>query len=314
MALEDIIREKMSRIDNVPVDFTDKVGASQSELFDILLGLLDELETSGGKLVFNDSNLATITQILDQYRELFLDTEYTAAVGEFAKQFDIQGDINDRMLKSLFDNYKRTDVLRDLLQTRKKGAIEALIGAPIDPFFFAPIEKNLTDAVSTSSTIPELTKAIKDIIMGDKERLGRLDRYTKQTASDLFAITDRSYTKSAADSLEVEFYRYVGGLLTDSRAFCADRNNKFYHRGEIEAWGAGSVTVGIENPTAKTSNWQGKINPTTASTIFTNLGGFNCKHAVIPVSTIAVPVDVLQRAINEGFFDPDSKERELLGL
>jgi len=39
--------------------------------------------------------------------------------------------------------------------------------------------------------------------------------------------------------MSVEFFQYFGGIILDSRCFCIERHQKFYHKKEIEAWGRG---------------------------------------------------------------------------
>lgn len=313
-SLADIIRDKITRIETIPEAFSDSVTASQSDLFKILLDLLDKLELDGGNLVFNSNNLSTVNSILDEYKLLVSASDYTKAVAGFAEQFGKQAALNDQMLRATFDDFTRSDLLTQLLRQRTTGAMQQLIGGALDPVFFDPVKKELIDAVAGGGGFTDLVKTIQDVVLGDSQRLGRLDSYSRQISSDLFAITDRTYTKSAGDELGAVWYRYIGGLIEDSRAFCMDRNDRFYHKSEVEAWGAGQVSKGITNPTAGSQPWQGMITPTTPTNIFNNLGGYQCKHSIAPVSIAGVPKDVVARNISSGNFEPSEFEREQLGL
>ncbi len=62
------------------------------------------------------------------------------------------------------------------------------------------------------------------------------------------------------------------------------------------------------------NGWAGMYKGTNADNIMTWLGGYNCKHSIIPVSLAIVPMSVIQRAIDAGYFKPTKAEQELLGL
>jgi hypothetical protein len=104
----------------------------------------------------------------------------------------------------------------------------------------------------------------------------------------------------AAD-LGIEFFKYRGGLIKDSRPFCVERNDIIYHIEEIKSWG-------------DIKQWQGRRHGTDESTIITFLGGYNCRHTLIGVSEMDVPKETLQDAIDKGWYNPSDFVRKRLGL
>lgn len=170
---------------------------------------------------------------------------------------------------------------------------------------YNPVRTILTDSVIAGDSYVKVVKAIKQVVQGgtiqNKTLEGKLYRYAKQMAYDTFVVADRGYTNNIAIDLEVEFYRYQGGLVEDSREFCVSRNGKYYHRKEVEAWG-------------KLKQWDGKIPATDEKSIFVYAGGFLCKHSILPISEFSVPKDVINRNIENGNYNPDEETLKDLNL
>ena len=64
-------------------------------------------------------------------------------------------------------------------------------------------------------------------------------------------------------------FKYVGPKDGDNREFCHARAGKNFRKAEIQSWAS------IE--------WEGKIPGTSSTTIFQNLGGYNCRHFLQPI-------------------------------
>ena len=99
-------------------------------------------------------------------------------------------------------------------------------------------------------------------------------------------------------SLGQEFYMFTGGLIDGTRKFCREKDGKYFHFKEIMDW-------------AK-EDWEGKHPETNEENIFKYVGGFcaagdineQCTHALVPMSLILVPRDVLERNIKKGYYKP----------
>lgn len=308
------LREKESRLENVPSLFEGDVEKYQKTLFSQLLGMLDELERGkDGKIIFNGKNLeniAVVEKTISELKEKLLSGGYVRAVDDFLKEFDIQANLNDTFFKNEFD-FKNSVAADEVLNLAKKGAVEALVGESLDANFILPIKSILDDAVTSGAGWLETVNNIRDFVEGNEDADGRLLRYAKQIARDEFSIADRSYNNAIADELEIEFFIYSGQDLKDSRCFCKERKNKYFHFKEIEAWGRGDDLGECETDTGE---WQGKRDGTNEQTIFQYAGGYNCIDTIMGVSAINVPPEVIQRNIDNGNYQPSEKELELLGL
>ena len=63
---------------------------------------------------------------------------------------------------------------------------------------------------------------------------------------------------------------YAGGIVKGTREFCKNKVVKAFTDDEVRSW-------------AK-DDWQGKNSNTTAQSIFTYLGGYNCMYVLLPIS------------------------------
>ena len=138
------------------------------------------------------------------------------------------------------------------------------------------LETAVTNAMSPRELIRQLGDFIKQ---GGLQTFSRVS--IKQIATDAMGQFARTYMKQASDRASLEWFRYSGVLVGDTRSFCAARNGKYFHRSEIEKW------PGL--------SWDGKIKGTNSGNIFAYLGGWNCLHTLVPVAKSAVPKADLQR-------------------
>lgn len=308
MSLKDLIKKKNERLQSIPDALLSVVEKTQKQVFSHLAGLLDKLERTGGAITASNENLLVMAEIMDDLKNALLDSDYTQAVKEFAKEFDVQKKVNDEYLNKAFETQTDNAVADALVKQAKTDAVKALLDSPLDENFLKPIENILIDSIGTGSGFVETLKAIQDAVEGTEDKDGKLLSYAKQIAHDDFAFSDRSYTNTISDELESEFFLYSGGEIPGTRCFCKERHEKYYHYKEIEAWAEGK-----DLGACKVGDlWAGAVPATNKSTIFIYAGGFNCGHSIMPVSVFQVPKDVIQRNISNGNYEPTEKELELL--
>jgi len=108
--------------------------------------------------------------------------------------------------------------------------------------------------------------------------------------------------------LDVEFYRFSGGSIADTRNFCRERDSKIFHYKEVMDW--------------TQEDWDGKHLDANEETIFKYVGGScaagdrneKCLHTLMPVSVVIVPKEVLYRSIRKGYYRTTQFEIEELKL
>jgi hypothetical protein len=313
-SIEQLIREKTDRLESIPDGMLSKLEKLQKDIFPVVVDLISTLQRdSEGFILFSKTNLAISENIRSQLRAALLNSEYVEIVADFADEFDIQATVTDSYLAKVFPEFVSGGIASDIVKQSKKTAVEIFINGITDEAFADAISKQVTLAVNNNASFTETFKNIREIVTGNDEVDGKIQQYAQQVAHDQFALADRAYTSQVSEELKAVWFYYSGSQIKTTRPFCAERHNRYFYYKEIELWGEGKKTEGLSLP-QKNGDWSGKIEGTNSKTIFTNAGGWNCRHSIIPVSIFIVPKEVIQRNIQEGFFKPSEFEKRELGL
>lgn len=303
--LNDILTEKLNRLEGVPDKFIKAVESAQKDLLADINLILGEFERDGGGyLVTSEGNLQRVQALRARLEQVFMQSNYVKAVRSLMQEFDKQNELNAEYYKAL-DDYDQSAVLKTMQQTSKRQSANLLLGGAIDKEFYNPIIDTIVESVNTNAPFTETVSAVKVITAGGEHaggRIveGRLARYAKQIAYDAMAVQDRSFSRQVADEQDYQFFMYTGGTVEDTRDFCLERNGNVYHRNEIADWA--NLT------------WDGKHRETTSGSIFVLLGGYQCKHTLMSVPLSQVPIDVLQRNLSNGNISLNDRQKEILGL
>jgi hypothetical protein len=281
--MRQLLEQRLALIDSVPEQFITRAQAAERAAIREILSLLGELEVKDGRIVNSSANLAKVDRIFAASQRVF-DEPYRRAVGSFLGDIDKVHALNvqyfgsqgiEQEAKFILDHGKA-----NALKVLGEGGVVALNN----------IRTVLDIAVTSGATVPELTRQLK-MFTG-------VSRHAKTYAVDLLTVIDRSYTTKIAEDFGFEWFWYLGGIIKDSRCFCVERHEKYYHKTEVEEWGrrpdlwAGSGKLTILGGVCK----GGGRNPlTNERTIFTLAGGYNCRHIIVPVSESVVPQSVKDR-------------------
>jgi len=310
MTVEEIIVEKVKRLESVPKAFTDNVQSFEKTVYKEILLLFNELEIKGGKVAVTENNLIISSRISDQLKKVFTGKEYLQIVSQYIKEFDEQAKINNSYFIKEFGEINDFNILNAILRKTKTDALLLLTGSSIDANFINPVRSFIDNSIISNSNVKDVVLGIEQIAKTSEGSNSRLLRYSKQIAGDAFSFSDRGYTKVLADNFDVQWFKYQGGQVEDSRCFCVIRHGKYYHRKEIEAWGRGEDLGQCK----ENSLWQGAYKNTNESNIFSVAGGYNCMHSILPTSIFKVDKSTILRNIKNGNFVPTEKEKELLKL
>lgn len=170
------------------------------------------------------------------------------------------------------------------------------------------------NGILSGAALSDLIDELKVYVTGDNESLGVLERYVKQVNSDTVSQYTANYTQVINQDEGLEFYVYLGNHTAGTRCFCDERYGKYFHKKEVQAWGNGSVMEGLAGGMNCGYPWPGMIKGTSASTIFTYRGGWNCQHQLVPTIATRVPRQVVMRNIDNGNYQPTEKIKLFFGL
>lgn len=287
MTIQDFLRD-LSATDKAAEDLLASMTALQQRTATRLAGMLADLDISAGRLAATEANIAKAAEIMGELERGFADPKWQAAVGRYLKGFDAinatvvgyvseLGSVDSAMMLALRQQFKVT-------------AAEYLLSAQsFSARMLTPLANETLAHVAGNATFRELLTATSDIITGGDANDGAIVGSARTTANDMVSIYQRTATKTASDAVGAEFYLYQGSEIDTTRPFCAARAGKYWHRLEIEAWA--DLT------------WDGKIPETNATSIFSLLGGYNCRHLLVPVSRRQVADADLRRMREAGLID-----------
>ena len=298
-SLEKIIREKVDRLESVPNKFANTVGNSQKQIFQELLTLFEGIERKDGLIILSNSNFSKIEQIADKLRKAVFDSDYKPALQQFMNEYNTQAEITNKFFLKSFSDFEPTQLYKNVLRSSQKKTLELLGEEAIAQNFIDPIKEILSTSVTTGQSFPDAVKSLRAYIEGNPELEGGLERYVKQVAKDSFSFSDRQYTQTISNDLEMEWYVYRGGIVEGTRYFCREYNGKYFHKKEIEDFGNG---IDIDGSDLTQEELRGRIEGTDSASIFIYCGGYNCFHSWLPVSIELVPREVVERNISKGYY------------
>jgi hypothetical protein len=145
--------------------------------------------------------------------------------------------------------------------------------------------KQLTaKAVTSNMDIRDYTKILKDKITGTDEYKGGMEKQINQYVTDLYQTYDQAYNKTIGNELGLTYFLYQGGLIDDSRDFCASHNNKVWSIEEAQEWATwtpsqGDYPVGYEVKAKDLYSVPSYLGYPGYSALV-NLGGYRCRHMI----------------------------------
>jgi len=122
------------------------------------------------------------------------------------------------------------------------------------------VVNQLEQGILGNNTFKEMSDTLVDSIVGSDIRGGSLTRYAKTYAHDAIMEFDRSVHILAGNNFKAEHFMYVGPLDNVTRPFCQQRVGKVFTKESIPA----ENDMGFD--------------------AWTTCGGYNCRHAWLPVS------------------------------
>jgi len=198
---------------------------------------------------------------------------YQKEVAKITDGFNELADLSNEYIGLILDSpfVPKKALYEALLAANIDVTTSNLLGAGIRDNFGNAITEVLKANVSGVGSRTELQKTLAKFIKGTPEELPFLQRYIKQATNDAVMGFNREYIQTISDDLGFNYYRYQGTVIEDSRPFCKARTGRVYTKEEVQKW-------------ASLGNWDGRMAGTNSVTIFTNAGGYNCRHQLWPVA------------------------------
>lgn len=244
------------------------------------------LDTSGGRILGTASNVAAALDVVREMQAELGADPWMDAVADYLESIDATTDRVFRYAATL----GTVDQAASIALRRQYKALLADMLTSVGTYaadLWVPVYQSVASAIASESTTAQAIEAIDVLALGGEDQAqGSVARIVAQPVSDATAIHERATTQEVARQLNIKFYRYQGSEIDTTRPFCAERRGKVWHEAEIRAWAR--------------EDWAGKRPETTAGNIFDLLGGYNCRHILVPLAKRDVPEADLERMRKKG--------------
>jgi hypothetical protein len=301
-SFEKLVSDKIKLFESVPAKLETAAIKTQAEAWRKIRPILAEMDVdAAGNIEQTENNVRRIGLINEELKKVLAGSEYKEAVKSFLDSIDKGVQLTDEIAKTFQESFEPNQVQKQLLQISKQNAINAFYGSGLDARFTQPFLEQLTANVAARAPLREAVKTLETLVTGDGTADGKILANIKTTATTAQAVADRSYSAAVNEELDIQWYEYLGGEIDTTRPFCRNREDGIYHKKEIEAWGDGKNSAGIND--IRDGTWAGRIDGTDSKSIFTFVGGWNCRHYLVPVPDNKVPDTVKARARAEGYID-----------
>lgn len=296
-----------SLIDTRLDEWTDDVVKSQNGMFTRVLTLLRELDLKpDGTIKQTVANLRLKARIQKELRNTIINDAYRKRVAGVVGEHDAIKRLNDGYfsdidkIKEVFKPNKQLYQLT--LEGAKQLTRDSLLEAGINQNIIKPVEDILTQNITTGGTFENLLDQLRTEIKGDEERLGNLERYSKQIVNDTLHQFNATYNTTIGTDLGLVFIYYAGSLKKTSRPFCKKAAGKYYHIKEFADFGRQAKQgTTITFPSGATAKDNGFVKATNEDNIFVYRGGYNCRHSIHYTDIDGVPDKVARRALKQGY-------------
>lgn len=263
-----------------------EISAFQERTATRMAGILSDLEISGGRLVASEANMARLSKVIAELESGFADPKWQKAVTEYLKSFT--------QLEAGLTAYAAgfgaldTGLLAILKQQYQAVAANYLLDATsFTRTLQQPIMQEVGAHIASGGRYRDLVQSVSNIVTGGDDSDGAILGNARTAVNDMVSIYERTATEAAATAVGAEFYLYQGRPIDTTRDFCRAREGKYWHKREIEEWGS--------------MEWAGQIPGTNSTTIFSLLGGWNCRHILVPIARRDVPDSDLARMKSKGY-------------
>jgi hypothetical protein len=299
-SFDELVARKIKLLETVPETIITAAEKAQRDAWRKLSPLLAEMDVDAtGNIRQTEDNIRRIGLITEELNKVLAGGEYKDAVQSFLSSIDEGVQLTDDIARKINSTFEPDNVQKQLLAISKQNAINAFFGSGLRDNVTVPFLEQLTANVAARAPLNQAVKALQGVIEGTETTDGRLLANVRTTANTAQAIADRSYSAAVNEELGIEYFQYLGGEIPTTRPFCEHREGAIFHRKEIEAWGDGENSAGIND--ISNGTWAGRIDGTDSRSIFTFVGGWNCRHFLVPVIAQRVPASVKARAKAEGY-------------
>lgn len=300
--------DMLHKVDNASDQFAGVITKTEKAIFDSAVTLIKKLDvTSTGYIRTSTANIKLLSDIKTRLGKLTKSKEYLKGVKELAQAFD---DIYRAQVayyssqfakKTLSDNAKKK--FAAMQRVAVANTIDGLTGAGINANVTDELSKMLLRAVTTGAKYTDLVDELRTKLISSKDGVSSLAKYANTYATTALTQYAGQNNKLFTDDLGCEWFEYVGSQIETTREFCNTilEHHQYIHVSEIKDILSGKITdqqtgevIEVDlNP--RTGLPKGMIEGTTPENFQVNVGGWNCRHQLVPIAKEVVPKEIRDR-------------------
>lgn len=287
---EDIIKQINTVLERSTARFNKGVKASERSLYLHLLEVLKDFKISNGRLVNGIENLKKLQGLQARMERLMLTDTYLKEVEDFMKTFKILENLNRSYFTAVMGQYKPSNTMPVIREIAMQKAANNLIGQGLAVNVAGRIQQLLQDWITSGGSYATLAERIGGDVITSDTKQGILSRYVKTVSTDAVNQYNAQVQETIAQDLNLNWARYIGGLIETSREFCKHLTDKDYvHKSELPTIVTGLIDGHQVQLSKYTGLPKGMIEGTDADNFKIRRGGYNCGHQLYWVPDAVVP-------------------------
>lgn len=250
------------------------------EFFDLLKKEVASLSTEKGLIKKNNpQNKKLLTKLQSNILLNLRKTGYYTAIEKLLDNFT-QISQNTKQAAEIANDIKIAEsLLTDAQTARRDAAIDKLLGQGLNANFVNPIVEVVNTAIVTGGDLQSLITELEQVLITNanpnKQALGLLSSYATRVGRDVLFQMQGTINQVIRTEYNLDGYAYIGTEVDDTRPQCSRWLDKgFLKIDELEKeieWAY--------------KNGKGMIEGTTPDTFAIDRGGYNCRHAAIPMQS-----------------------------
>ncbi len=180
-------KDTRKTIDLYKTRFNKNVNTRQKDMWSAIYKGIRKLKTDeSGNILTTTENLKLMRTLRGDVERSIITPQYKKDLNKFTRGFDDLKDINDKYYKAIASGTLNAN--KNVFNTVKNLSIDAtrnsLLESGISSQIIAPVQNLLQKSITTGGSITDLSESLRTDILGNKEQLGKLERYTKQITTD----------------------------------------------------------------------------------------------------------------------------------
>ncbi|MBR2618774.1 MAG: hypothetical protein IKC81_05675 [Paludibacteraceae bacterium] len=289
----------LSIIDNESEKFDSVITKTEKAMLSAAVNAIKKLDVdASGKIRTTTANIKLLATIRTKLATVASNKEFMGGVKSVANAMDklykAQVDFYSKAFpqKTLGENVKKKH--QALQQIAISNVASGLSQSALTASVVEPLNKMLLRAVTSGAKYADLVDEFHKQLESSDDSTSALAKYAKTYATTAMTQLAGENNRLFTDDLGAEWFQYVGSVIETSRQFCELLTEKEYiHKSEIKDILNGYIEIDGKvhecemNP--KTGLPKGLIEGTTEQNFQVNVGGWNCRHQLIPISELMVP-------------------------